>query len=373
MKKTSFFLLVLSLVVILGACNKDNDNTKSEIREPTKEEVEEIEKGLGELTSNEKVISEKVIETLSIGEAGLVETDHVKYELTPEKVELLVDDPNGRTSNNGQLIAITVKVKNIGEGSINPVDVIMGFGKLLAASDTNFEGELKYQEGIQVDRIEPGATTSFTGIYDTVVDEDYLYIAGSDTFGAGNAYWEFNVKKDEAANVETVGDILGEKEGFDLFIEADSSVTFQYPEDWEYPYVSYDDEYEAYYHLDAPEKPREKMSPSFTIEESKNEYESVSAFAAADFEDYVHLPKLKIFKEENIQIDGKDAIYKKYKWRTDKPGFGWIDIHQIKVYVLNGEYAYEITFEAYDEIMDKYADLGNEIIETIKFKEPGLH
>jgi len=73
-----------------------------------------------------------------------------------------------------------------------------------------------------------------------------------------------------------------------------------------------------------------------------------------------------------IKINGKDAVYKKYKFSDERPGFGRVDIHMIQIYVINGDRSYDIRCSAFDSLMDIYAPTFEQMLKTLVFKEPIL-
>ena len=176
---------------------------------------------------------------------------------------------------------------------------------------------------------------------------------------------EENIEEDSSHSNEDAEDNI--LEGFMLFDEADSSIKFQHPDNWGV-YTSYDDLYSAYYSLRIPEKPREIAPPYLEIFERKNDYENINTFAEEEFEKVLR-NNIELIEDKTIFVDGQEGIFKKYSFKYEKPGLGWVIVNEIQVYVLNGDRSYKIVFGAFDELIEKYEDIGLEIINSLEFKD----
>jgi hypothetical protein len=159
------------------------------------------------------------------------------------------------------------------------------------------------------------------------------------------------------------------KEGYSFFAEPDGTILMQYPSHWDAD-AYYKDTYDATYSFEVPELPREKRQSTFKIVESENVYKSLEEFVEKEFKPrHGGINKAEILEDKIIQIDGQDAIYKRYKYRLNMAAYGKVEFHEVNVFVQAGDYAYEIKTTAIDQLAEKYLPDFNQMLETLEFKQ----
>lgn len=220
-KYTSIFILLLSLVMVMGACSNDKKEQDKEKEETVVEEQENPNENEDDVVIDEQEEQEEEEEVdeeedsleqiehqkgLKIGDTGTVVSgslnENDRYEITLNDIELLTE-VEGETIYNEIFVKANVSIKNIedeplsleaifrptvGDEDLEDIELFPEFKKEFFADEkgTPFEGN----------EIAPGETV-FADYYFDTVEADYYRFAFGNPSDQIVAFANWKIKKEE--------------------------------------------------------------------------------------------------------------------------------------------------------------------------------
>ena len=219
MKKISkLFIILVSAMVVLAACNDDadqteetdntnnqpeqtennepSDNTENEdTTEPSDDTTEEPATDEEPAATNDNEASASDGGILSLGETGTMDDTLGTYEVTPTAVEF-VESADGESPYNGIFVVVDITIKNTGDAELASEDIAKA--DLFNSDDIRMESLNYYSFAENFEGpIAPGEEMSGQLVFDHNQTDTYQLIFGYGLETVSNEVkWEFS--KDEA-------------------------------------------------------------------------------------------------------------------------------------------------------------------------------
>lgn len=169
MKKYKKIIVILfASSLFLSACSNEESNTNDEAKS----------------TNTEEKVSDM---DLSIGDTGLSNSNLGKAEITLDSVAIIDEDELEEDEEYAPLIAVQLKVKNIGDEPFNPEEILSS--GILIGPEEEYESKWMYYEVSEEwkNTLNPDEETSGIIVFSYAIEDEYELIFGDIRSGSNNA------------------------------------------------------------------------------------------------------------------------------------------------------------------------------------------
>ncbi|MFD1414133.1 DUF4352 domain-containing protein [Oceanobacillus jeddahense] len=173
MKKSQIIIVILfTSSLVLGACSNEEGNTNDEAN----------------ILNESNNIDEKDDDmSLGIGDTGISNSNLGKAEITLDSAEMAEEDDLQEDGKYAPLIVVHLKVKNIGDESFDPEEVLSS--GVLVGSEEEYGSKWMYYEVSEEwkNTLNPDEETSGIIVFSHAIEDEYELIFGDIRSGSNNA------------------------------------------------------------------------------------------------------------------------------------------------------------------------------------------